>query len=78
MNLEKKDHGNGFRGSKNGGKELWVGLKWSENTKIRQPKVVAAAAFAGPIQAHPAAAGREILPPRSSGGGAPPCPVRVQ
>ena len=26
----------------------------------------------------PAAVGREILRPRSSGGGAPPCPARVQ
>ena len=25
------DHGNEFRGSKNGGKELWGGLKWPEN-----------------------------------------------
>ena len=24
----KKDHGNEFRGSKNGGKELWGGLNW--------------------------------------------------
>ena len=23
----EKDHGNEFRGSKNGGKEVWVGLK---------------------------------------------------
>ena len=74
----EKDHGNEFRGSKNDGKELWVGLKWPENTKIRRPKVVAAAAFAGPIRARPAAIGREILPPRSFDGGTPPCPVRVQ
>ena len=74
----EKDHGNEFRGSKNGGKEVWVGLKWPENTKIRRPKVVAAAEFAGPIQARSAAIGREILRPRSSGGGAPPCLVRVQ
>ena len=26
----EKDHGNEFRGSKNGGKELWGGLKWPE------------------------------------------------
>ena len=25
------DNGNEFRGSKNGGKELWGGLKWPEN-----------------------------------------------
>ena len=24
------DHANEFRGSKNGGKELWGGLKWPE------------------------------------------------
>ena len=41
-------------------------------------KVAAAAAFTGPIPARPAAVGREILRPRSSGGGAPPCPERVQ
>ena len=62
------DHGNEFRGSKNGGKEVWVGLKWPEYTKIRQPKFAAAAtaAFAGLIRARPAAAGQEILPAWSS------------
>ena len=73
----KKDHGNEFRGSKNGEKEVWVGLKWPENTKIRRPKLATAAAFAGPIWACPTAVGREILLPRLSGGGAPPCPARV-
>ena len=34
--------------------------------------------FAGLIPAHPAAVGHEILRPRSSSGGAPPCPARVQ
>ena len=34
--------------------------------------------FAGPIPARPAAVCREILLPRSSGGGAPPCPACVQ
>ena len=34
--------------------------------------------FAGPISARPTAVGREILRTRSSGGGAPPCPARVQ
>ena len=24
----EKDHGNEFKGSKNGGKDLWGGLKW--------------------------------------------------
>ena len=33
--------------------------------------------FAGPIQARPAV-GCEILRPRLSGGGAPPCPARLQ
>ena len=74
----EKDHGNEFIGSKNGGKEVWVGLKWPENTKIRLPKLAAAAAFAGLIRVRPETVGREILPPRSSGGGAPPCPARVQ
>ena len=78
MNLEKKAHGNEFRGSKNGGKELWVGLKWPKNTKIRQPKFAAAAAFAGLIRSRPAAAGRKILPAWSSGRPPPPSPVRVQ
>ena len=75
---EEKDHGNEFRGSKNGGNEVWVGLKWPENTKIRRPKLAATTVFAGPIRARPAAAGCEILLPRSSGGGAPPCLARVQ
>ena len=35
----EKDHINEFRGSKNGGKEVLVGLKWPKNTKIRRPKV---------------------------------------
>ena len=34
--------------------------------------------FAGPIPARPAAVGREILRPRSSSGGDPPYPARVQ
>ena len=34
--------------------------------------------FADPIPARPAAVGREILRPRSSDGGAPPCQARVQ
>ena len=41
-------------------------------------KVVAAAAFVGPIRASPTAVGREILRPRSSDGGAPPCLACVQ
>ena len=34
--------------------------------------------FAGPIPVRPTAVGHEILRPRSSGGGAPPCLARVQ
>ena len=74
----EKDHINEFRESKNGGREVWVFLKWQENDKIRRPKVATATLFAGPTQARPAAAGREILWPRSSSGDAPPCPARVQ
>ena len=74
----EKDHGNEFRGSKNGVNELWVGLKWPENTKIRRPKFAATAAFADPIRARPAAAGRKILPAWSSGRRPPPSPAGVQ
>ena len=34
--------------------------------------------FVGPIPERPAAVGSEILRPRLSDGGAPPCPVRVR
>ena len=44
----EKDHGNEFRGSKNGGNELWGDLKWPEMAKksrnARLPTVAAAAA----------------------------------
>ena len=73
----EKDHGNEFKGFKNGGKEVWVGMKWPKNEKIRCPKVAAAAKFAGPIHKRPAAVSCEISKPISSGGGAPPCPARV-
>ena len=33
----KKDHGNEFRGSKNGGREVWVSLEWPENRKSGDP-----------------------------------------
>ena len=69
---------NEFRGSKNGGREVLAGLEWPENGKIRRPKVAAAAAFAGPIQARPMEVGREISRRRSSGGGVPPYPARAQ
>ena len=73
----KRDHGNEFRGSKNGGRAVWVGLEWSENIKIRRPTVAATAAFDSPIWARPTVVRREIWPARSSGGGAPPWSVRV-
>ena len=62
---EEKDHGNEFKESKNGGREVWVGLEWPKNSKIRRPKVAATASFTDPIQVHPAAVDREILPTRS-------------
>ena len=73
----KRDYGNEFRGSKNGGREVWVGLGWPKNRKIRWPIVAAAAVFASPIWARPVVVRREILPTTSSGGGAPPWPARV-
>ena len=73
----EKDHGNEFRGSKNGGCEVWVGLEWLKNGEIRRSKVAAAAVFADPIRAHPAAAGHEISRRQSSSGGAPPWQARV-
>ena len=36
QNLQKMDHGNEFRGSKNGGNELWGGLKWPKNGRKSQ------------------------------------------
>ena len=73
----KRDHGNEFRGSKNGGREVWVSLEWPKNIKIRRPTVAAAAAFAGSILARPAVVCCEIWPARSSGGGALTWPARV-
>ena len=32
---KENDHVNEFRGSKNGGREVWVDLEWPENNKIR-------------------------------------------
>ena len=51
----KKDHRNEFRGSKNGWREVWVGLEWPENEENRRPTMAATAAFAGLIWARPAA-----------------------
>ena len=31
----KKDHENEFRGSKNGGRDAWVGLEWPKNEENR-------------------------------------------
>ena len=73
----KRDHGNESRGSKNGGSEVWVGLEWPENIKIRRPTLAAAAAFTGLIWARPEVVRCEIWPTRSSGGGAPPWMARV-
>ena len=61
-----------------GGGRYGVGLEWSKNSKIWQPKVAATTAFANPIRARPATVGREISWRWSSGGGAPPWPTRVQ
>ena len=70
---------NEFRGSKNGGREVWVGLEWPENGEIRRPKVAAAAAaFAGLIWARPAAVRRDFWPARSPHLALPPWPARVQ
>ena len=35
-NLQKRDHVDEFRRSKNGGKELWGGLKWPKNGRKSQ------------------------------------------
>ena len=61
----KNDHGNEFKGSKNGETEVWVGLEWPENSKIRRPTVAAAVAFTGPIWVRPTAVDREFLLARS-------------
>ena len=66
------------KGPKIGGKEVWVSLKWPENTKIRHPKFVASNAFVDPIWVSPAAAGLKFLPTWSSGRPPPPCPARLQ
>ena len=68
----KGDHGNEFRGSKNGGREVWVGLEWPKNRKIRRPTLAATTAFAGPIWELPAVVRRETWPAGSPGGDAPP------
>ena len=73
----EKDHGNEFKGSKNGGREVWVGLEWPENGEIRRPKVAVVVVFAGPIRARSVSAGREISRRWSSGGGVPPLSARV-
>ena len=46
------DHGNEFRGSKNGGKELWGGRKWPEMAeKVKNsPVITVAAATASPAR----------------------------
>ena len=74
----KKDHGNEFRGSKNGGREVWVGVEWPENEENRQPTVAAAVAFTGLIRARPTVVGHEIWLARSPRLAPPPWPTRVQ
>ena len=77
MESAKRDYGNKFRGSKNGGKELWGGLQWPENRKIWRQTEAAAVVFSGQISAHPASVGREISRSAFSGGDAPPRLARV-
>ena len=74
----KKDHGDEFRGSKNGGREVWVSLEWPKNEENLRPTVAAAAAFVGPMRACPTAIGREILSARSPLRAPPPWLERVQ
>ena len=54
-------------------------MGWPEmagkSTKLRVTHGGRCRRFASPIPARPAAVGGEILRPRSSGGGAPPCPA---
>ena len=50
----------------------------AEKHKIPVTKLAAAAAFAGLIRAHPAAAGRKILPAWSSSRRPPPYLARLQ
>ena len=73
---EEKDHGNEFRGSKNGGKGVWVGLGWPENGQMAGILKTAAADFERPIPARPPAAWPEIWPAESPGGGGPTCQAR--
>ena len=77
-NLQKRDHGNEFRGSKNGRKEVWVGLRGPKNTKIWRPKFEVVAAFADPIRERPVTTGQEILPATTSRRPPPPYLARVQ
>ena len=75
------DHRNEFRGCRNGGNELWGGLKWSKNGRKSGKLPVTHGGrrrhFAGPFSARPAAVGHEILPTAASGCPLPPCPARV-
>ena len=69
-------------GSKNGGKELWGGLKWPENGRKTGKLLVTHGGrrrcFAGPIPARPAAVGCEISRSASSRCPPPIPPARVQ
>ena len=73
----KRDHGNEFRGSTNGGREVCVSLEWPKNRKIRRPTMAKAVAFVGLIWARPAVVRHETWPAGSFGGGAPPWTARV-
>ena len=70
----KREGGGGGGG---GGGEVWIGLEWQKNSKIRRPTVAAAAALAGSIRARTVAVGRENLPAWSPRRAPPPWPVRL-
>ena len=76
-NLKKGTTGMSSEGPKIGGREVWVGLEWPKNRKIRRPTVAVAVAFAGLIWACLAVVRRETWPAGSSGGGDPPWSTRV-
>ena len=69
-------------GPKNGGNELWGGLKWPKNGRKSGKLPVTHGGcrrrFASPIPARPTAVGHEISRPASSGCPPPICPACVQ
>ena len=56
------DHIDEFRGSKNGGKELWVAGNGHKNQEQSDDHGGRCRSFTSPIRARPAAVGREIWP----------------